>query len=159
MPDLLTTLPIGPVGMSHHITGTYFMCNDWHDGVNNHVQTWAEFPFPKDKTSHKWYLVTNPDGTVRIESFANRRCLTVGSKPSDVVTFQEQTDSLHQNWRFIHQDVSSDSYAIVSVVHPRFALGLAEYHQLNDKLLGLTRLWGGGVHMSQVWRVFPASEL
>ncbi|MGX1313650.1 hypothetical protein RKD24_003769 [Streptomyces calvus] len=158
MPDLITALPIGAVGMSHHVTGTYFMCNDWHDGVNNHVQTWAEFPFRKNTTGHMWYLVENGDGTARIESYTNRRCLTVGAKHSDIVTLQERTDSLHQNWRLVRQDVSSDSYVIVSVVHPRFALAIADHHQLNDKLLGLTRLWGGGVHLAQVWRVFPASE-
>ncbi|GGV78153.1 hypothetical protein GCM10010294_46870 [Streptomyces griseoloalbus] len=75
-----------------------------------------------------------------------------------MATLKTLTDSLHQNWRFVRQDVSSDSYVIISVVHPRFALALAEHHQLNDKLLGLTRMWGGGVHLSQVWRVFHASE-
>ncbi|EFL29531.1 predicted protein [Streptomyces viridochromogenes DSM 40736] len=33
----LVLLAGGSVIMTHHVTGTYFMCNDWHDGVGNHT--------------------------------------------------------------------------------------------------------------------------
>ncbi|MGW0423877.1 hypothetical protein [Streptomyces sp. NPDC003015] len=83
--------------MTHHVTGTYFMCNDWHDGVGNHTQTWAQDPFAKDNNSHRWFLRQNADGTVRIESYANHRCLTAGANPPDTVTLREGTDSLNQH--------------------------------------------------------------
>lgn len=135
------------------------MCNDYHDGVNNHVQTWAQDPF-QDQTSHKWYLTHDSEGsgdTVRIESFANRRRLTAGSKWSDTVTFQQPSDSLHENWRFLSADTSEDGYVIVSVVHRRYALAIADHLQGNDRLLGLTHMWGGA-NLSQVWKVFPADS-
>lgn len=74
----LVLLAGGSVTMTHHVTGTYFMCNDWHDGVGNHTQTWAQDPFAKDNNSHRWFLRQNAEGTVRIESYANHRCLTAG---------------------------------------------------------------------------------
>lgn len=97
----LVLLAGGSVTMTHHVTGTYFMCNDWHDGIGNHTQTWAQDPFAKDNTSHRWFQRQNADGTVRIESYANRRCLTAGANPPDVVTLREGTDSLSQHWRLV----------------------------------------------------------
>ncbi|MBG0831829.1 RICIN domain-containing protein [Planomonospora sp. ID67723] len=149
---LASALPTGSVMMVHHVTGTYFMCNDFHDNVGNHVQTWAQDPFA-DATSHRWTLGRNPDGTVVIRSAAHGRALTVGATPAEVVTLREGNDSLHQNWRFEHVDTSADSYVIASVVHPSYALSIASHLQANDQLLGLTRMWGGP-NLSQVWKVF-----
>ncbi|MEV5989353.1 hypothetical protein AB0L85_30985 [Streptomyces sp. NPDC052051] len=147
----------GSVTMTHHVTGTYFMCNDWHDGVGNHTQTWAQDPFAKDNTSHQWHLRLNPDSTVCIESHANRRCLSTGANPPDLVTLQEPTDSLNQHWRLVqHAEGGSDFY-IVSVVHPRYALAIADHLQGNDRLVGLTRMWGGP-NLSQLWRIYPSSD-
>lgn len=149
---LVSPLPTGSVMMVHHVTGTYFMCNDYHDNIGNYAQTWAQDPFA-DTTSHRWILSHNPDGTVVIRSAARGRALSAGAQPSNTVTLQEVNDSLHQNWRFEPVDVSSDSYIIVSVVHPSYALGIPSRNQANDQLIGLTRMWGGP-NLSQVWKVF-----
>lgn len=73
-----------------------------------------------------------------------------------MVTLKESNDSLRRNWRFDPVDVSSDSYVIVSVVHPSYALAIASRNEANDQLIGLTRMWGGP-NLSQVWKVFPYS--
>ncbi|MFJ8469797.1 RICIN domain-containing protein [Streptomyces swartbergensis] len=147
----------GSVTMTHHVTGTYFMCNDWHDGVGNHTQTWAQDPFAKDNNSHRWFLRQNADGTVRIESYANHRCLTAGANPPDTVTLRERTDSLNQHWRLVSHAERGNDFYLVSVVHPRYALAIADHLQGNDRLVGLTRMWGGP-NLSQLWRIYPSSE-
>ena len=129
MTDLIL-LAGGPVTMTHHVTGTYYMCNDYHDGVGNHTQTWAQDPFQKDTTSHRWYLALNSSGTVRIESSPNRRPVTVGATPADLVTFQQPTDSLNQHWRLVRHSANNSEYSndfyIVSVVHPHYALAIVD---------------------------------
>ncbi|MFD9903724.1 RICIN domain-containing protein [Streptomyces sp. NPDC059063] len=156
MTDLML-LAGGSVTLTHHVTGTYFMCNDWHDGVGNHTQTWAEDPFRKDSTAHQWYLRLHSDNTVRIETFANRRCLTTGANPPDQVTLQERKDSLTQSWRLVPHAERGNDYYVVSVVHPRYALAIADHLQGNDRLVGLTRMWGGP-NLSQLWRIYPSVE-
>ncbi|CAM5651669.1 hypothetical protein SALBM135S_05128 [Streptomyces alboniger] len=156
MTDLIL-LAGGSVTMTHHVTGTYLMCNDWHDGVGNYVQTWAADPFAKDSTSHRWLLRQNADGTVRIESYANRRSLTTGANPPDLVTFQERSSSLSQHWRLVADRERGNDFYIISVVHPSYALSISDHLQGNDRLVGLTRMWGGP-NLSQLWRVYPSSE-
>ncbi|MET9520736.1 hypothetical protein [Streptomyces sp. NPDC002994] len=157
MPELIL-LAGGPVTMTHHVTGTYLMCNDWHDGVGNHIQTWAEDPFHKDSTSHRWLLRQTADSsTVRIESYANRRSITAGANPPDIVTFQERGKSLNQQWQLVSHSERSNDFYIVSVVHPGYALAISDHLQGNDRLVGLTRMWGGP-NLSQLWRIYPSAQ-
>ncbi|MFE0106101.1 RICIN domain-containing protein [Streptomyces sp. NPDC059009] len=129
-----------------------------HPGrVGNHTQTWAQDPFAKDTTAHQWFLRLHTDGTVAVETYANHRRLTAGATPADVATLQEHTDSLSQRWRLVRHAEGGNDYYIVSVVHPRYALAIADHLQGNDRLVGLTRMWGGP-NLSQLWRIYPTAE-
>ena len=155
--DLLTTntdLPSGPVLFVHHVTGTYLQYNDFHDNVGNHVQNWAEDPF-HDANTHRFNVVPYDDGTVALRSYPNGRDLTAAAKPTDDVTFQNSQDNLMQRWRLEPTDTNSDSYIIRSEVHRGYALAIKSHAQIDDKLVSLTRMWGGKAHFAQVWQVIP----
>ena len=150
-------LPAGSVMMVHQVTGTYFCCDGYTDAVGALVQNWHLDPV-NDANSHRWTLVQNGDGTVCIESHPNGHHLAAGAKPAENPSLQKGTEGLHERWRFVPEDLSSDSFVIVSVVHPHYALALADHAQINDKYIVLTRMWGGGPNLSQVWKVFPAES-
>ncbi|EFL29532.1 predicted protein [Streptomyces viridochromogenes DSM 40736] len=59
---------------------------------------------------------------MRIESYANQRCLTAGANPPDTVTLQERTDNLNQHWRLVAHAERGNDFYLVSVVHPRYTL-------------------------------------
>lgn len=161
----LPPLPRNPVMMVHQITGTYLVCDNYSDATRSRVQTWALDPF-NDTNSHVWYL-TPVDATksadcgyhtVHIESSANRQRLTAGTGPNDPVNFQAPLSSIkkYQQWQlWPWEQISIDSYTIVSVAHNQYALAIQTHTQANDQLINLTRMWGSK-NLSQAWKVFYA---
>lgn len=157
MPVHFRHLPTNPVMMVHQVTGTYLFPDSYTAVAGQLVQNWAEDPFNASyPNSHKWNLEETADGT-RMKCLTSNLALAVHDTPQDKPSFQQDPGSLMESWKFVPDELSPDSYAIVSRVHKDYALSLDGHLQANDRYVVLTRMWGGP-NMSQLWKVVRAED-
>lgn len=164
MPDITAQSTNGPFMLIHEVTGTYMETDNYHDGLGQGIQTWNLDPLMTNKgqLGHLWYIEPIGDSYL-IKSFENGRCLAASAARAGALPVLETPDKgIRQKWSFrlVHDDISSyeDTYAIISMAYPDYALAPLGNGALNNVYIVPTRMYDAPPSLSQYWKVINPPE-
>lgn len=168
MPDIdFSRSATVPYMFIHEVTGTYLLPDSWDDGIGEAVQTWNENPprTKKGQIGHLWYVEsTSTQDVGLIKSYENGRCLTAGSKASDLPRLRVPDQSRLQEWiiRRVHGSDTvahdADSYALIPRAYPDYALAPKGNVVSNNVYVIPMSMWGGPPSISQYWKAVPVTD-
>ncbi|MBB4914616.1 hypothetical protein [Streptosporangium saharense] len=146
----------------HQVTGTYLETDNYHDNVNEAVQTWNGDPLQTAKglLGHLWYLepVHVLGNTYLIKSYDNKRSLTAGATAQDYPRLQVPDGSPKQVWQLLRPAAGSEQFTIVPQVYPDYALAPQGSNELNNVYVVPVRQWGGVPSLAHLWRAVTPPE-